>query len=176
MPYSIIPTQVDDYPALRDLQIASWQNSYKGLMTAEFLQIEMPGRLAERWSNDLGDNWRVFGAWDSTELVGFITVDMTHDGGPYVDNLHVAKSAWGQGIATQLMAKAAEVVLQEGESSLWLTVVTTNDRAVRFYQHIGGERGEDRTEYPMGQSVEACPMRWPNSGALSTLSQFKKTL
>jgi GNAT superfamily N-acetyltransferase len=66
------------------------------------------------------------------EVVGFVMVS-----GDEVDQVYVAASSRGTGVAALLLAEAESMVAAAGHSRAWLAVVAGNIRARRFYQRHG---------------------------------------
>ena len=149
-----------DLPTIRDLQIASWRRAYRGMLSDAFLDGPMAEILAGRWGKLLGPGWRVETAWRGDRLAGFVSVDVAREGGAYVDNLHVADWAEGQGVARALMAKAAEHALEGGVSTLWLTVIRENQTARGVYRRLGGQEGEPKPDRLYGEPIVAIPVVW----------------
>ncbi len=165
----IRPIDPSKRPLVRDIQIASWRHAYTDVLPASFLDGDIEDVLGVHWTRDLGDNWIVTGAWEGDDLLGFAALDLTHDGGPYIDNLHVSPKAYRRGAGRAMMADMARRLVERGESSIWLTVVCTNKRAVSFYEAIGAKRGEIRIETMFGIQTEAFAMRWDDLQALAAL-------
>ena len=149
-----------DLTAIRDLQIASWQKAYQGILPAQFLTDNVPTILDQRWADWPGPDWRVFIACQGENLIGFLSLDLAHDGGGFVDNLHVAGAAQGAGVGRSLMVMAAQEVRHTGLDRLWLTVIRENEAARAFYSSIGGGE-EPGADYDLfGQMVQAIPVAW----------------
>ncbi len=164
---AIRPAAAADLPAIRDLQIASWQRAYRGILPDAFLAAEVPALLAGRWAALPGPHWIVGTAWRDGALAGFVSVDRDRTGGAYVDNLHVAAAAQGRGVGRALMAAAAGQLAREGHRRLWLTVVRENAQARGFYRRLGGREGPVAEELLYGQPVAAIPVMWRDLGLLA---------
>lgn len=159
----------DDLTAICDVQIASWRRAYHGLLPNDFLCDPVARVLADRWSALPGAAWLVDTAWISDRLAGFISVDRARAGGAYVDNLHVAHWAQGNGLGRMLMGRAALDVARKGGSAMWLTVMRDNHPTRAFYARLGGIEGAEQTEMLYGHSVRTFPVRWED---LSELAGF----
>jgi len=166
----IRPARESDLSAIRDLQIASWRRSYAGILPETFLQRDMVDVLSHRWSRLPGAHWIILTGLQGDDLQGFVTVDRTHAGGPYVDNLHVAQSAQGRGVGRALMAKVAQQLQGEGHQSLWLTVIVENDRARAFYRKIKGIEGAVQQELLYEHPVTTHPVHWKNLSGLAAFA------
>ncbi len=169
MELELRPAQSGDLPAIRDLQIASWQRAYRGMLRDDFLDRQVPAVLADRWAALPGPDWLVICAWGQG-LEGFVSVDRARDGGAFVDNLHVRTEAQGQGVGRGLMAAAARDVLDHGGGALWLTVIRENAPTRAFYSRIGGEEVAELEERLYGEAVATLKVRWVDLGALAALA------
>ncbi|MDJ0825477.1 MAG: GNAT family N-acetyltransferase [Rhodobacter sp.] len=167
----IRPATKADLPAIRDLQIASWRRTYRGILSDSFLGDPLAEVLTQRWSASPGRNWLIDTAWDADALTGFVAIDRAHDGGPYIDNLHVAAKAQGRGLGRALMAHAAATLAAEDHRTLWLTVIRENTATRAFYRRQGGAEGPEQAERIYGQPVVSLPVRWSDLPALAGLGR-----
>lgn len=163
------PATVQDLDAICALHVASWRRAYRGMVSDAFLGDPVVEGLGKRWAVLPGDAWIVDCIWQGAELLGFISVDRAHEGGPYVDNLHVAHRAQGQGIGRALMAGTAAQLLAEGRDRLWLTVIRENHPTRAFYRRIGGVEGPDYPERLYGEPIHALAVHWSDLPALAAL-------
>jgi ribosomal protein S18 acetylase RimI-like enzyme len=143
---------------LAEIQTATWQRTYRGQVADGFLDDEVPGILARHWAALPGEDWRVVVAEVGGAVRGFVALDLAHEGGPYIDNLHVAPGAQGQGLGVALLAAAAREALPKGR--LWLTVMAGNAGARRFYARAGGAEGAEIEDALFGTPARAFPVRW----------------
>jgi len=156
----------DDYVALGRLQTASWQTAYRGMLPDDYLENGLAADLDRRWSRLRESPADVLLVAESAgQIVGFIYV--LGQTPPYVDNLHVDPLRKRQGIGEQLMRAAARELMSSGRNSMWLTVITTNLPALRFYEGLGAERGPTKSEMLFGNPVESYPMIWSDLTALA---------
>jgi ribosomal protein S18 acetylase RimI-like enzyme len=133
------------------LHVACWREAYTAIVPAElsarFSTIDTLGS----WQRHLGDETRIIvAAYDGDTPVGFINegkpVDPVFDGmDGHIAALYVLASHYRLGIGRQLMALGAAAWLARGGSSLALGVLAQNQRAVAFYQALGGRRVKDST-------------------------------
>ncbi len=54
--------------------------------------------------------------------------------GPELNKLYILESFCGKGIGYNLLADAEKIVKSKGINLMWLWVLVTNDRAIRFYE------------------------------------------
>ncbi len=167
---TLTPATPADLPAIAQLQIASWQDGYRGLLPDSYLDVEVPKALAAHWRSWPEGRWIILVAEEADALLGFVAVALDYAGGrgAYVDNLHVLPRAKGQGIGRQLMAKAARAVLEAGECRLWLTVLASNAPARAFYRALGGQEEAEWNETLFGLPVASHPVVWTDLAALAS--------
>ncbi len=170
MPIERRPARVKDLEAICALQVASWRRAYRGMVSDAFLGDPVVEVLGKRWAVLPGGAWVVDCVWQAEDLLGFVSVDRAHEGGPYVDNLHVAYHAQGQGIGRALMAGTAAQLVAEGQDSLWLTVIRENHPTRAFYARIGGAEGPAFPERLFGEPIHALPVRWNDLPALAAFA------
>lgn len=164
------PAAQADLPAIAALQIRSWQTAYRGLVPDAYLADQVPGLLQAHWARMPGPDWRIETAWRNETLLGFVALDLAHDGGPYVDNLHVAPEAHGAGIGRALMACAAGHALPHG--TVWLTVLDGNAPARAFYEKLGGTLGAPEPDEMAGLTVTARALTWTGAALSQLASTF----
>lgn len=171
MAVTLSPARPDDLEPIRDLQIASWQDAYRGLLPDGFLDADVPRILGTRWAKYPGPGWIVTCAREDGRLLGFVTVDRGKGPGAYVDNLHVARAGRGRGIGRRLMADVAAQLAPAGVGRLWLTVIRENSAARGFYRAIGGVEGPQGREELYGQPVVTLPVEWRDLDRLAALGR-----
>lgn len=166
----IRPATASDLLAICDLQIDSWRSTYRGFVTDQFLDVDVENILGAHWAEMPGQRWLVETVWVDNQLGGFIAVESELSCDAYVDNLHVADWAQGQGLGRKLMARAAKAISAQGNVGLWLTVIADNYGSRAFYRRIGGNEGAEMTQDMFGQPVRCLPVRWNNLSKLAQLS------
>ena len=165
----IRPATEADLAAICALQVSTWRETYRGLLPESFLTDEVERVLGANWASLPGADWIVLTAWKGRDLAGFIAVERSHDGGPYVDNLHVSAAARGQGVARALMAEAAGLLVAEGYDRLHLTVMDGNDRARAAYARLGGVEAPAIVDDLYGIAVRAYPVWWRDLSRLAAI-------
>lgn len=161
----------EDLGEIAEIQIASWQSAYRGLVSDAFLDEKVPGIMARKWADLPGPDWIVLVAREGDRVAGFAALHMTHEGGPYVDNLHVRPDARGGGFGRALMASMAAEVMARGGSSMWLTVMRDNAPTRAFYRAMGGTEGPDGHDDLFGQRIMSRPVAWDDLAALAALGR-----
>ncbi|WAT18214.1 GNAT family N-acetyltransferase [Aurantiacibacter sp. MUD11] len=128
-----------DRTAIAELHAASWLDSYRELLSEEFLG-EIHQRLGAHWAQvEIGEQDLLLLAEEQGEAVGFL---FARDGEPvFINTLHVRPGHRSGGVGAQLMATAARHFREQGRQGAYLDVLTTNARAIAFYQRLGGIPG-----------------------------------
>ncbi|MBY8870252.1 GNAT family N-acetyltransferase [Micromonospora sp. PLK6-60] len=132
------PAHPDDTEAIAALWHQGWRDGHAGHVPAELhrhrrladFRDRVPPRLPTTTVATLGER-----------LVGFVTVRDDE-----VEQVYVAGSARGTGVADALLA-AAERAVAERFDAAWLAVAVGNARARRFYARCGW-RDAAALDYP----------------------------
>ncbi|GFE66013.1 GNAT family N-acetyltransferase [Litoreibacter roseus] len=163
------PLNTADLAAVAKLQTNSWGENYANVLPPDYLSGPMQRDIAARWAKGLTETDLVLGAFDPAgDLSGFIAIKLIEPA-PYIDNLHIRRDAWGQGLATRLMSYAAARLSEMGHDAAWLTVLDTNIRARALYSRLGGKEGPPGPDEMFGQAVVSCPVHWTDLRALAQL-------
>jgi ribosomal protein S18 acetylase RimI-like enzyme len=136
---------MDDAAGIATVHIASWKETYRGIVPDEFLDNLSVQRRTEQWTNSLSDPSNLYHRACVAEVDGQIAgfsnygspqeKDAEFDGELYA--IYLLKSAQGQGIGKILFVEAARGLLELDSSSMLVWVL--KDNPVRgFYEHLGG--------------------------------------
>ena len=140
--------------------LESWRRTYPHVLPAEYLAGPVEDDLIGLWTPAHLNRALVMVAEKGARIVGVAATFPDYDGGPYVDNLHVALAVEGQGVARGLMAGTAERLHSEGHTRLHLTVAEANPRAIAFYRKLGGTFAPAFEDNMFGNPVMAYPVSW----------------
>lgn len=162
-----------DAGAIADLHTAGWRDTYRNVMSSDFLDNHAQQERLTHWQSAMSQpdgEKGVFVAEKDGKVEGFICVRLRHDAqwGTYVDSLHVSSALRGQGAGKLLLRRAAEWIDGvDTESPLYLWVFEDNVRATAFYQKLGGVIAE-KTVSEMSSSDNAPVFRisWINAAQL----------
>lgn len=140
---TIDEARADDAAAIAAIHIESWRAVYRGILPDDYLDHDVVGERRAYWNaalaNPRGGDFTLAAA-RSGIVVGFISV--TRAGEPDYDatigSLHVMASGRGAGLGQRLMGRAAARLIDDGASSVALTVYDANAAAIRFYERLGG--------------------------------------
>ena len=153
----------DDAEAIADVHARSWQAAYVDLLPASTI-AEMVAGSARRVVRLRGQlegpsPVRIWVADQGGTIVGFALIgpttepDVPEDAGE-VFAIYLAAEAWDQGIGRALMARAVEDLEEAGFARAILWVLTSNDRARRFYEAAGWRPdGATKVEERVGGSM-----------------------
>ena len=101
--------------------------------TARYLaQADIHILLAEVNGNLVGYSQTILGKRN-------VQVQARHQDGHQaeLDHLYVHPAFFGRGIGSQLLAQSEAYLLAQGVQHIWLTAWIGNQRALRFYPHVG---------------------------------------
>lgn len=171
-PFLLRPARPDDGPAICDLHIESWQSAYRGQFPEDFLEVTVPAAMTAKWqtallSRDPRDF--VFVAEEpGGRLAGFVALanSADHPLCAYVDNLHIRPDRRGSGLGRRLLGRVADEAHATGRQALYLWVVATHLRALKFYRGLGGVAGETADHDLFGAPTPVTRMSWPRIEAL----------
>lgn len=141
---SIRPATVEDAEQIAQVHVASWRQAYTGVVAEDYLAgLDVTTRTA--WWRDVlvGAEARSMSVWvaqDDGHIVGFSSL------GPSLDEdadrmtlqiytIYLEPSAWGQGVARELMRTVLASVPPAVPVTLW--VLSANERARHFYRRHG---------------------------------------
>lgn len=141
---------VEDAAAVANVHVASWRESYSGLLPADILgnlSIERRQRWWEQILADEAAGEQLLVCEVDEEIVGFCSYGATRDddanktvGEIYA--LYVRSAHWDKGYGYALIKEALIQLKAAGFHSVTLWVLDGNGRAERFYEQVGfrGER------------------------------------
>lgn len=137
---------LEDADKIAAVHVASWKETYNGILKEEFLSnLKVEDRL-DLWKETLSnpkEEAPVLVAEDHQgEIVGFASFgpersEADIDGELYA--IYILKSNVGQGIGTQLFKEGIKLMQSEGYSSLLVWVLNENPSKY-FYESMGGQR------------------------------------
>jgi ribosomal protein S18 acetylase RimI-like enzyme len=167
--------EAGDAESIAQLHTDSWQRTYRGMMTDDFLDGAALANRRQVWHGRLRSvrpDQFVCLAEDGPRIVGFICAYAGEDPvwGSYIDNLHVAHDRHGHGIGRDLMRRAAEWLrATHPDAGVYLWVMEANTRARAFYDHLGATNaGTVDKEDPGGGHAPNCRYVWPDLRPLLT--------
>jgi len=142
----------DDRDAITALHISVSQQTYAGILPADYLNDVMPEEKVSLWERRLAhgvDSTRMClkVAEEAAAVVGFacFLFDEETDFGTYLHNLYVASSHQGRGGARSLLAESIRSFPTGWlERPVHLLTLRENHPARSFYERMGGQRVEEK--------------------------------
>ncbi|MFD2263240.1 GNAT family N-acetyltransferase [Lacibacterium aquatile] len=158
MSYTIRPARVDDAGGIAAVHVASWQESYRGLIPDDVLAQQSVEAREIFWRGHLEQPSR--GGWvleTDGAVTGFGDCGPNHDpmleSDGEINSLYLLQSAQGQGAGRGLMEVMLRALATGGYATAGLWVAKGNTGACGFYEHLGGklvgERVQDRRTFKL---------------------------
>jgi ribosomal protein S18 acetylase RimI-like enzyme len=170
--FVVFPAGPSDAEELARVHVASWRETYRGLLADAFLaRMSEPG-FARRFRRSLTTPGTdvTLAAADRYSLVGYAQGGTSRRGvagEAEIATLYVLRQAQGRGLGEQLMVETARALVAQGATSLMISVLRDNIRARGFYEHLGGEAEAARQEPgPGGRLLYEVAYRWADIGSL----------
>ena len=142
----IRPPEPDEREAFIRMALASWLDTYDGLLPADTVRQapDMITKAADKRFNE----FRV--AVSGDKLLGYYSLGDAN----YLWHLYVDPAHFRQGLGKTLLTAAEDEIRQRGFPAVELDVTKGNDRAVRFYEAQGFVAyGEDDGEILMKKDL-----------------------
>jgi ribosomal protein S18 acetylase RimI-like enzyme len=165
--YVIAPAGPADAEALARVHVASWRETYRGLLPDAFLaRMSEPG-YARRFRRDLaraGPNDVVLAAMNPYGVFGYVAGGPSRsrvEGEAEIATLYILRAGQGRGAGRRLLTGAVRAFAAQGARSLMISVLRDNVRARSFYEHLGGVADPPREERGPGGMVWEVAYRWP---------------
>lgn len=140
---TIVEAGADDATAIAAIHIESWRKVYRGILPDSFLDHKVMDERRRYWDAALSnprDGRFTLAAIRGGTVRGFISVARGGEAGydAVIENLHVMPGQRGAGLGRKLIRRAVTRLIDEGASSVALTVYDANKAAIRFYKRLGG--------------------------------------
>ena len=168
---SIRPAVVADVAAIARVQVATWRDTYRGIVPDAFLDAMREEEWAARRRGNLeAPGKTTFVAEEGGSVVGFGSAGTPRDGPAGFDvelyALYVVPGSQRRGLGRGLVRRLAGAQAGFGRLSLFLWVLRDNLKGRAFYEGLGG-RVVDRKEMEIGgASLPEVALGWPDIGAL----------
>lgn len=157
----------EDADGIAHVHVTAWLETYRGLMSDEFLDRLSVEQRAKRWKQTLSDPDDVYHhvvvAGNDNEIVGFANYgknqsdDVDYRGELFA--IYVLKKFQGQGIGRELVKRAAQGLLAKDISSMLVWVLAKNPYH-QFYESLGGAHLGERTIDFAGESLHEKAYGW----------------
>jgi GNAT superfamily N-acetyltransferase len=118
-----------DAQAVADIWHAGWPDGHRGHVPDELVAVRTETSFRRRAAERVADT--------VVAEVGGVVVGFTMVVDDEVEQVYVAATHRGSGVADALLADAEDRIRAAGHSRAWLAVVAGNARARRFYERRG---------------------------------------
>jgi ribosomal protein S18 acetylase RimI-like enzyme len=149
-----------DLQDIAAIQIDSWKDSYSDVFPVEFLAGQIDQDFERHWNEIDIQNEDIVLVAEEDSLVGFVAVWCRPI--PLIDNLHVRPSQRSKKVGSALMKAVAKELSNEGHKTAYLWVFESNEKAIRFYERLGGLQKEQSMKTVFGYDVLSRKIEWDN--------------
>ncbi len=155
-----------DAQAIANVHVASWRESYEGIVPKAVLDALSVSERTERWRGILGEVERqpLYVAEQDGQLVGFA------QGGKSLGDelgqemelyaIYLLSRVKRQGIGTRLLKTVVGDFIQQGANSAGLWVFKENYPARRFYERLGAHLAMETINNRFGQQLMDVSYVW----------------
>ena len=171
---AITPAGPGDAAELGEVHVASWRQTYPGLLPQTYLAAMNPHLHARRWRHQLTrarSGEVVLVAEGPRGLIGYcagaLVARQAEGADAEVFTLYLVKPAQGIGLGRRLLASMARVLAAQGATSLRLWVLNGNQAARGFYERLGGRAVQERTVSGWGGGLKETAYRWDDIRTLA---------
>ncbi len=123
------PATSADADTVAQIWREGWRDGHLGHVPAALVEVRTPASFLQRAADRVGDT--TIAVVDG-DIAGFTMVT-----GDEVEQVYVARSQRGSGVAALLLDDARRRIGDAGHAVAWLAVATGNERARRFYRRSG---------------------------------------
>lgn len=170
--YVILPAGPADAEALAHVHVASWRETYRGLLSESFLARMSEEGHARRFRKELtrpGPHDVTLAALNPLGLFGYVAGGPSRaavQGEAEIATLYILRTAQGRGVGRRLLTDAVRALSAHGARSLMISVLADNASARSFYERLGGVADAPRQEVGPGGMVWEVSYRWRDLGKL----------
>lgn len=159
----------EDVDQVARIKVASWADSYRGLVPPETLArfLDVDGQR-HYLATQLADQNNLLLVADDGDgrIVAFALAFLDEQPDPWLESIHVIREDRGRGTGTMLMRELARRLASNNLNTLRLGVVSGNEGAARLYRRLGAQMiGEEPTDWAPGVTHEI--YRWRDLGSLA---------
>ena len=147
-----------DFQAIAAIHIESWKDAYSDVLPAEFLDSKINRVFLKHWNEIEIQNEDIILVAEENFVIGFIAVWCRPI--PFIDNLHVRPSQRCRRIGSDLMKAVAKELINKGHKTAYLWVFESNEKAIRFYERLGGAQKEQSMKNVFGYEVLSRKIEW----------------
>ncbi len=151
-PFEVRPARRGEERAIAEVHVASWRETYRGLISDATLDRMSVNSRARIWREQLlipRPGGSVTVATDAAgDIIGFGSAgpqredDRVWDGEIYA--LYILRAAQRQGLGRRILTALARTLIEAGCASADVWALSTNTNAVDFYRAMGAEQEATR--------------------------------
>jgi ribosomal protein S18 acetylase RimI-like enzyme len=147
----IRPATIDDAPALAEIHVQAWLETYTGLIPHEVMAGITVDARERQWRFTFEHDNAVLIAELEGKAVGFSSIGLPRETGADIElfTLYLLKAFQGRGIGRSLWDAALEAAKARGAKTLRLWVLETNPTR-GFYERVGGMLEGRKTDVVRG--------------------------
>ena len=140
---------VGDAKGIARVHVDSWKTAYKGIVSSAYLDGISYEDREKMWISLLDPTQQAkhsfkIVACDNKEIIGFVSGRQSRDTLANLEGeiigLYLLEHYQGMGIGKRLMKVGAEALHKAGLRSMIIWVLDKNERAIGFYEHLGGRK------------------------------------
>ncbi|WP_125588977.1 GNAT family N-acetyltransferase [Companilactobacillus jidongensis] len=151
-------SNIKDAEGIATVNLESWQETYSGIVDADFLNSMDLSKAVDRWTGFLNDpDVKIFVDVEKDTVVGYIRAEVKN-GKACIGAIYLLKDYQKMGIGKELLLKGLDYLKQQNYKNIFVDVLFDNPTKY-FYQKFGAEPFEERTlkigEQELAESVYA---------------------
>ena len=140
--HSIRPARIGDASSIAAVHDAAWREAYHGIIPGKALQAMINRRGPVWWSSAIRGGSRILVLEFDRQVVGYVSLGRNRVTAiPYageIFELYLKPEFQGLGFGSRLFAAAQEDLAENGYLSIIVWALADNERALRFYEGLGG--------------------------------------
>ena len=154
-----------DFQAMAAIHIESWKDTYSDVLPAEFLDWKINRVFLKHWNEVEIQNEDIILVAEENLVIGFIAVWCRPI--PFIDNLHVRPSNRSKKVGSALMSAVVKELINHGHKTAYLWVFESNQKAIQFYERLGGILKEQSMKTVLGYDVLSRKIEWDDLSLIS---------
>ena len=147
-----------DFQEIAAIHIESWKDAYADVLPAAFMAGQIDLEMDQHWRGIEIQSQDIVLVAEADAIVGFVAVWCRPE--PFIDNLHVRPSCRSHEVGSALMKAAAQELINHGHKTGYLWVFESNQKAIRFYERLGGAQTDRSNKNVFGHNVPSRKIEW----------------
>lgn len=160
----IRPARPRDAGGISQVHDTAWREAYRGIIPGRELERMVMRRGPQWWQRLLNGRGRVMVLDFDDEIAGYVTYGPSRmrllPYGGEIFELYLQPEFQGLGFGRRLFAAARRALAEEGHAATLVWALAPNERAVRFYERLGGQAVVRRHENIDGEEIERIGFGW----------------